>query len=425
MNPKGTAPHVAAREERMISEEILPCGVEVLSEIMPGYHTATVMIRLTGGLVSEPPDQLGLAYVTEQAVDKGTSRQDARTLANAFDAIGAHYSVHTGLESWVFVVSALPEFIGQAASLLGEIICEPLFPDEIVNTAVNLTTQELTALEDSAQAVLRREMARQAYGEVLGRHRLGRRETLSAITPDRVRSHWKGRLSRKALTIALAGNCNKADVLSALDQALARAPDGPAPKMERPFAFEGKRTHLAKELEQTQIGVSFPGVPYGGRDYLIEKTIIEILSGGMGARLFTEVREKQGLVYWVGAWHEQPRALGMIHIGAATTPERCHRTLDTLLHEVNRLEHDLTEDELQRAKTGILAEKTTTGASVHQRAGELLRDHFHLGKAVPASERVSMVKSITIEDIKQHLSTHPREQLSIVTVGPRPIEEEN
>ncbi len=151
--------------------------------------------------------------------------------------------------------------------------------------------------------------------------------------------------------------------------------------------------------------------------------MLEILSGGMSARLFTEIREKQGLAYWVGAWHEHPRGAGMVHLGASTRPERADQTFRALLCQIDRLGEDLTEGELRRAIVGIVARTETTGDITRARCAHLARDLFHFGRPVPLEEHIAKVKAVTIEDVKRYLRSHPRDQLCVVTLGPRELRE--
>ena len=111
----------------------------------------------------------------------------------------------------------------------------------------------------------------------------------------------------------------------------------------------------------------------------------------------------------------------MVHLGAATTPQRCRQTYDAMLAEIERLGEDLSEEELERAKTGIIAEETTSGAGPDSHASELLVDHFHMGRVVPMEQKLEAVRAVTIADIQRYLQSHSRDALSIVTVGKDPL----
>ena len=99
------------------------------------------------------------------------------------------------------------------------------------------------------------------------------------------------------------------------------------------------------------------------------------------------------------------------------------QTYDTLLHEINRLAEDLTDDELQRAITGIVAQTQTRGDVTRSRAARLADDLFYYGRPIPIEEKLAQVKAVTVDDVRRYLETHPRDQLGVVTLGPRELEE--
>ncbi len=152
-----------------------------------------------------------------------------------------------------------------------------------------------------------------------------------------------------------------------------------------------------------------------------EAVALNVLSGGMSSRLFTEVREKQGLVYWVGAWPEYPRGAGIMNIGASTSPKRRQQTFDTLLREIDRLGTDLTEEELRRAKTMMATRRQTRGELTRVRASELAEDLFYFGQPRDRDAETAQIEKVTIQDIHNYLDAHPRhrEHFSVVTLGPQ------
>ncbi|MCH7549941.1 MAG: insulinase family protein, partial [Candidatus Krumholzibacteriota bacterium] len=118
---------------------------------------------------------------------------------------------------------------------------------------------------------------------------------------------------------------------------------------------------------------------------------------------------------------EHPRGSGMIHIAASTTPDRCEQTYSTLLREVNRLGEDLNEEELERGKTGILSRTETRGDLTSARCSELSSDLFYYGRLVRMEDKLERVRAVTVEDVRRYLRVHPRDRLSVVTLGPRPL----
>ena len=111
----------------------------------------------------------------------------------------------------------------------------------------------------------------------------------------------------------------------------------------------------------------------------------------------------------------------MIHVGASTTPDRCDKTYTTLLREIDRLAEDLTEDELRRAVTGITARREREADITHARADDIGNDLLHFGRPIPVEEKLEKIRAVTVEDIRRYLETHPRDALSVLTLGPKEL----
>jgi predicted Zn-dependent peptidase len=400
----------------------LKCGIEFAAEVLPGRPTSALEIRVLAGASHEPADRLGLARLVEETLDKGTSKHDGRALLDAFDAIGAQRSSATGRDTTAFGCLCLPEFLPQVIDLHAEMLREPTFPEDACRVAIDLAIQELSSLEDDPQALVDKLMSRQAYGPLLGRHPLGEKEMLERITRADMEQLWQGTYFAGRLLLCVAGPVDPDAIADYAEQAFGGfGSASPAGREALPVVFSAARTHYPKELEQEHIGICYPGVPATDDEYPVERVMLGVLAGGMSGRLFTEVREKQGLVYWVGAWHEHPRDAGMIHLGASTTPERCDRTYSTLLREVDRLSEDLTESEVERAIVGIVARTETRGDITRAHCSELVSDLFHYGHPIPMEEKVAKVQAVNADAIKRYLAAHPRDSLSVVTLGPREL----
>src|SRR5207237_10808244 len=114
-----------------------------------------------------------------------------------------------------------------------------------------------------------------------------------------------------------------------------------------------KRAHLPKDTTQTQIGIAYPSVPIGQPDYYAAQGAVNVLSGGMSARLFTEVREKRGLCYAVSASYSGFKDRASVICYAGSTNERAQETLDVTLGELKRLREGIESEEVERVQAGL------------------------------------------------------------------------
>ncbi len=410
----------------------LVSGVELAALPLEGRKTVAYEIRILAGIADEPEDLGGLARIVEETIAKGTEQRSAQGLTDAFDALGAQVGSGVGRESLVFRCSCLPEYLEHALGLHAEMLRTPTFPEEYCEVAVELAEQELLSLEDEPGELARKLIAPHAYGPRLGRHELGSAESLARIKREQIVEFWKSNFAAGRIQICIGGAVDFQKTAARIDQlfagfghvhadaALHRPDAGAAPG--RSAEFKPGRHHHHKDLEQEHILICWPGVAVRDDDYPVERITLAVLGEGMSSRLFTEVREKQGLVYWVGAWDEHPRSGGRLFMGASTMPARCDQTYRTLLREVDRLAEDVTAEEIERAKISIIAKTQTHGDITRARVSELSSDLYFHGHPIPVAEKNAKLSAVGVEDVRRYLRTHPRDRLCVLTLGPRPLE---
>lgn len=400
----------------------LDCGIELAILPLENRHTVAIHMRFFAGFAHESESQLGLNHVVEQTISKGTQQRTGRELSDAFDRLGVGWSSWSGREATGYHLTCLPEFTEPALELQAEFLCSPTFPDDTVDVAVQNHLQEIENLQDDPHDLSAKLFNRQVYGPVLGRHVIGEPETLRTIKAADARAHWKQFYHAGRMQVSVAGAIDARRIEDQLSSLFAGLGSSEQTGRER-FAhqFEPQTTHHHRDLEQEHIGICYPGAALDDARRYAQAVAIAVLSGGMSGRLFTEIREKQGLVYWVTAHTEHPRGIGIVYLGASTKPERCLKTYQTLLHEVGRLRDDLEQSELDRAITGMVAKFETRGDITRARCNALADDLFHHGRVIPVEEKMAAVQAVTLDDVRGYLDSFPRDRLSVLTLGPKSL----
>lgn len=400
----------------------LPSGIELAVDPLPERNVAAIIFRVLAGVSDEPADLNGVGMIVERTLSKGTQVRDGRALADAFDLLGAQWGSASGRQSMMVRTLCLPEFALDVVDLVAEMLCQPVFPDEACRVAVQLALEQRRHLDDDPNDLLRMHVTQATLGPVYGRHTGGQLDTLPRITPDSVRAHWRALYHAGRLQVAAAGPLDPERLAAHVERRFADLRRAPAEgRAAADFELPAQRTHVAKELQQQYISLSLPGLPKDDPEFAVEQVLIGVLSGGMSGRLFTEVREKLGLVYWVAAWHEQPRGKGLIHLGASTTPERCHQTFEALLRELRRLTEDLREDETRRARDALVAQALTEDDLTRARAGGLSDDLFHFSRPIGLEPKLDAVRAVTVEQVRDYAARLPLDGVCTVTLGPRPL----
>ncbi|RYG67060.1 insulinase family protein, partial [bacterium] len=256
-----------------------------------------------------------------------------------------------------------------------------------------------------------------------GRSSIGTREGLNAINLENLRADHANRFKPQGAILALAGNFDF-EAVAAQVETLFGDWEGAAPPIEEPTPV---RTpvwqHIEQDTAQQQIGVAYSGVPSTDVDFYAYRVATSVLSGGMGARLFTEVREKRGLVYSVSASASAHRGIGYSLAYAGTTPARAQETLDVLLAELVKIGDGVSDNELDRAKIGMLSSLVMQEESSRARAGGIARDYWMLGRVRSLDEVTDAVNAVTSASIREYYERHPVKDFSVVTLGPAKLEQ--
>lgn len=327
------------------------------------------------------------------------------------------------MEYTTFGGALLADDLIRALGLYADILLRPALPADEFEAERELAYQRLDRLEDSPAEKLFVELRRTYFPGPYGRTPLGTREGLAALTPESVRQEHARRYLPQGAILSVAG-AFEWETLQHAAERLFGAWEGAAPVPPPPnIAGRVAYRHVPQETSQEQIGVAYPTAGLGEPGYYDARMMVEVLSGGMAARLFTEVREKRGLVYSVRAVQQSIKGAGYILAYAGTTPERCRETVEVLTGELRRVAEGVTDDEVARACTGLLSALIMQGESTRARAGAIARDQYLLGRVRTLTEIRTAVEAVTTESIWQYLRDHPPADFTVVTLGPRELSE--
>jgi predicted Zn-dependent peptidase len=284
-----------------------------------------------------------------------------------------------------------------------------------------LAIQEILGIEDDPRQKVMIELRRRHYPDPLGRDRRGTEEGIESLTPRVVRKFYQRYFLPQGTILSVAGSIDWPALRDQVERLFGDWKSGkPATFTER--QPEGGKAHLDKETTQTQIALAYPSIPFGHPDYYAALGAVNVLSGGMSGRLFTEVREKRGLCYAVSASYQTFKDCAAILCYAGTTNERAQDTLSVTLRELARLKEGVEADEVERVKAGLKSSLIMQEESTSARAGALASDWYYLNRVRPLEEIQAAVDGLTPEKIADYARRYPPRNPTLVTLGPQPLD---
>jgi predicted Zn-dependent peptidase len=403
-----------------IHQTTLANGLRVVHEEMPWLPSLSFEVLVPMGAMADPEGFEGSSFVLSDWITRGAAERDSKVLSDALDSLGVRHGESTSVESIGLSASLLADTLGECLDIFADIIQRPLLPDNEFEPARQLALQELASVADNPARQLFTQLAKDYFASTHGRSSYGSEAGLKALSPEVVRDDYRRRFSPRGAIFSSAGGLSWEEVLSLVEHHLATW-QGEDLMMTPVVVNPRSQRHQDSDTAQTQIGVAYPGVAPGQQGWYEHALATNVLSGGMGARLFSEVREKRGLVYSVAAFNRAVRDYGYTMSYAGTTPERADETLDVLLTELTRIREGVTSAELERARTGILSQLVMQGESSRARASSLAQDCFLLDRPRPIEEIKEAIQAVTLEGLNHHLAKRPEPEFTILTLGPKAL----
>ena len=398
-----------------------PNGLVLVAEPMRWLESAAFTLLVPAGCVHDPLDRGGLASFACEMSIRGAGPRDSRRFVEDLDSLGVERSESVSDAHTRYSGATLAANLPQTLAIYADVLRRPHLPPDQLESGRQGLLQELRAVEDEPAQKVMIELQRRHYPSPWGRPCQGDLDGVHAITIAEVRRFFAQHVRPNGTILGVAGRFDWHRIEDAVGELLGDWKPGAEPEIvESPATV--RHEHLPYDANQTQIGISYPSVPYRDPEYFQAWGAVGVLSGGMSARLFTEVRERRGLCYSVYATYHTLRDRGGVFCYAGTSAERAQETLDVTLGELIRLAKGVEAHELKRLKARIKSALIMQQESSSARSSSIARDWHHLGRVRTLEELGRLVDGLTCESINAYLAEHPPKDFTIVTLGPRALE---
>lgn len=396
-------------------------GLVLLAERMDHVRSAAFNFLVPAGCAFDPAGQAGVAGVLAGLITRGAGARGSRELSLALDNLGVDSDESVGAVNMRFWGSTLARNVPAALDIYADILLRPHLPEEELEPVVALALQDIQSLEDAPQSKVMVELRKRYYPPPMNKDRRGTEAELEALTIDAVRAVHAAGFRPNGTILSVAGNIEWEPLKAQVGRLFGDWKPGAASDAT-PQPHTPQSAHIPKETSQTQIALAYPSVTITDPDFYHARAAVSVLSGGMSSRLFTEVREKRGLCYSVYATHESLKTQGTVLAYAGTRAERAQETLDVTLNELRRLKDGISDDELDRVRAGLKSSLIMQEESTSARAGAIATDWYYLNRVRSFDEIQAIIDGLTPAKILAHLERYPVRNVTLVTLGPKPLE---
>jgi len=402
----------------------LPNGLKLIIQPQTVSSTVTVYGRVkNNSKVQMPAGKDGADQALDELFSYGTKSLDRLAFQKALDDIGANESAGTD-----FSLQVLPENFEQGMKLLADNELSPALPEEDFKIIQPQLAASIAGELQSPDHIASHNLMTGLFPTGDPSRREATPQSINALAIADVRDYYHAVFRPDLTAIVVVGNITVETAMAAVQKYFGNwQAEGNKPNTELPAApanavsvtqvpdssrVQDKVT-LAETLQITRTNTDYYALQLGNH----------VLGGGFYAtRLYRDLREKNGLVYFVDSSFNIGLTRGVYEVSYACDPPNVSKARAMVLADLADMQHKkVTDQELHQAKLMLLRDIPLAESSVDEIAAAWL-SRTELG--LPLDEPVRAGKIYTeleAKDVQQAFARWLRPKgLVQVTQGPEP-----
>ena len=419
---------ITASGGSLVRRSVLPSGVRILSEQVPGSQSATVGYWVAVGSRDEQPETYGSTHFLEHLLFKGTPTRTALDIAVAFDEVGGEHNALTAKEYTCYYAKVRDRDLPMAIDVLADMFTSSLLDPDEFEAERGVILEELAMADDDPSDVVSERLFEAVFGDhPLGRPIGGSPASISAVGRDAVHAHYAANYRPQDLVISVAGAVDHDALVAAVSAALGRAgwdlgaAASPVPRRDARVGLVDRGAPLAlvtRPTEQANLMLGVAGLPATDAQRATLVVLNSVLGGGMSSRLFQEVRERRGLAYSVYSFAASYADTGLVGLYAGCSPKNAAAVAGLMLSEFRRLASDgITDAELTRAQGQLGGAAALALEDSDTRMTRLGRSELTFGEFSDLDETLRRIAAVTTTDVRTLAAELVARPLSVAAVG--------
>jgi len=400
--------------------------------LVPSKSTKAVSVLTIFGVGSryETKKINGASHFIEHLMFKGTEKRPTTLdISKELDQVGAEYNAATSKDWTAYYVKIDAKKTEIALDILSDILLNSKFEKSEIEREKGVIIEEINMYEDNPLMYIENILEESLYeGNSLGWQVSGPREVIKKISRQELLDYKNAFYRPKNMVICVAGNF----------------PENIKEKVENYFTFEKKESEIPRfekfdfsqteprvkiknqKTEQVQLAFGFPGYSYrDDRTYALYLLAV-ILGGNMSSRLFINIREREGLCYFIRSYLNIYQDTGNLVVQAGLDYSRLEKAIELILEQLKKIkEQGVSEEELNDAKQFLRGKIILNLENSSELAEWYAKQAVLTDEILNPDEKFEKFDQVTVEDVIKIANESLRKKfINLALIGPFEKEQE-
>jgi zinc protease len=408
-----------------VERTVLPNGTTVILKADPSAALASVQVWVKTGSMHEGPFAgAGLSHFLEHMLFKGTARRTGPQISETVQAHGGYINAYTTFDRTVYHIDLPSEHLETAVDVLADAVLHSTIPAEEVARERDVILREISMTRDDPDTRLWEALFSTAFREHPYRLPIiGHRDIFAAVSRDDLVQYYRTRYVPENLVVVAVGDFEPAAARAAVERHFSGVPRSrlvPAPVAPEPIQLAPREAHRFEDVELTRAVLSWPIPGLAHPDAPVLDLLSILLGNGDSSVLWSEIREKAGLVHEIQSTSWNPGTTGLFCISLTCEAAKREAATEAVGHALKRRAlRGFTAEQLAKALRQLVvgevnARKTMSGQASRLGAAEVVvgdldysRVYFERVRTVRTADLRRVLRAYLVPSRRTAVSINP------------------